>query len=85
VGNKAGGSFRVSAAQYSTFYCTAAVRSLSAVPVTGRFDSARYKAKKPMATPNSFVSVEGFRTRVQHYTPGRALDGSHVFDNYQAG
>jgi hypothetical protein len=37
-----------------------------------------------MTTPNSFVSVEGFLMRAQRNTPGRALDGSHVFDNDRA-
>jgi hypothetical protein len=33
------------------------------VPITGQFDGARYKTKKPMSMPNSSVSVEGLVTR----------------------
>jgi hypothetical protein len=54
----------MSAAQYHTqrFFRTPAMRSLSAVPVTGHFDGSRYKAKKMIPAPNSLVSVKGFLT-----------------------
>jgi hypothetical protein len=66
--DKAPGTFGVSAVQYSPFYRTPAMRNLSAVPVTAHFDGARYRAKKPMPAPNTFVSVEGFVTRVDGVT-----------------
>jgi len=33
------------------------------VPITTQFDTTRYKKKKPLPSPNTFVVVEGFLTR----------------------
>jgi len=68
--NKTDGFFDVNAAQYTSYYksnCT-----LSNLPVRGHFDLNKFKAKRPIPSNNTYVSIEGFLRDVETDMMGQA-------------
>jgi len=59
--NKTGGFFEVNAPQYTSHYKSN--RTLSILPVQARFNTNKYRTKKPIPSNNTYVSIEGFFSR----------------------
>jgi hypothetical protein len=66
--NENDGFFEVNAAQYTSHYKNN--RPLSILPVRAYFDLKKYKARKPIPSDNTYVSVEGFLTDIETNTAG---------------
>jgi hypothetical protein len=73
------GFFEINAAQYTSHYKDN--RPLSVFPVRAHFNLKTYKAKKPIPSDNTYVSVEGFLRDIETDTAGRATRFHMSVDN----
>jgi hypothetical protein len=73
------GFFEINAAQYTSHYKDN--RPLSMLPVRAHFDLKTYKAKKPIPSDNTYVSVEGFLRDIETDAAGHAIRFHISVDN----
>jgi hypothetical protein len=77
--NKTDGFFDINAAQYTSYYKSN--RTLSNLPVRAHFDLIKYKAKRPIPSNNTYVSIEGFLRDVETDAMGQATLFNMSIDN----
>jgi hypothetical protein len=77
--NKTDGFFDLNATQYTSYYKSN--RTLSNLPIRAHFDQSKFKAKRPIPSNNTYVSIEGFLRDVDTDASGQATLFNVSIDN----